>query len=81
MSPLAEILDTVPLGDGCLVDGRRYDIEATGWQVSLWWVGDGVAGRLFLEGEAWGDAVEVIAPPELASMVHPFRRDDFPALP
>lgn len=30
---------------------------------------------------AWGDAVEVIAPPELASMVHPFRRDDFPALP
>lgn len=29
----------------------------------------------------WGDAVEVIAPPVLAEMVHPWRRDDFPSLP
>lgn len=30
---------------------------------------------------AWGDAVEVLAPPELAALVHPWRRDDFLALP
>jgi predicted DNA-binding transcriptional regulator YafY len=30
---------------------------------------------------SWGEAVEVIAPPELAAMVHPHRRADFPALP
>lgn len=30
---------------------------------------------------AWGDAVEVISPPALAAMVHPWRRDDFPSLP
>lgn len=30
---------------------------------------------------AWGDAVEVLAPPELAAMVHPSRRDDFDSLP
>jgi predicted DNA-binding transcriptional regulator YafY len=30
---------------------------------------------------AWGDAVEVISPPALAEMVHPWRRHDFPSLP
>lgn len=30
---------------------------------------------------AWGDAVEVLHPPGLAAMAHPFRRSDFPALP
>lgn len=30
---------------------------------------------------AWGSSVEVISPPRLAAMVHPFRRGDFPALP
>ncbi|WP_296619225.1 WYL domain-containing protein [Rhizorhabdus sp.] len=30
---------------------------------------------------SWGDAVEVLAPPALADMVHPFRRTDFKALP
>lgn len=30
---------------------------------------------------SWGDSVEVIAPASLASLVHPFRRGDFPALP
>lgn len=30
---------------------------------------------------AWGDAVEVLEPPQLRDMVHPYRRDDFPALP
>ena len=30
---------------------------------------------------AWGDSVEVIAPPDLAAMVHPYRRSDFAALP
>lgn len=30
---------------------------------------------------AWGSTVEVISPPQLAAMVHPFRRDDFAALP
>jgi predicted DNA-binding transcriptional regulator YafY len=29
----------------------------------------------------WGDAVEVVAPVELATMVAAYRRDDFPALP
>jgi len=29
----------------------------------------------------WGDAVEVIAPPELRAMVDAHRRSDFPALP
>lgn len=30
---------------------------------------------------AWGESVEVIAPPELAALVNPYRRSDFPALP
>ena len=30
---------------------------------------------------AWGNKVEVIAPPKLRALVHNFRRDDFPALP
>ena len=30
---------------------------------------------------SWGDAVDVLAPPELAAMVQPYRRRDFPALP
>lgn len=30
---------------------------------------------------AWGDAIEVIYPPALAAMVHPWRRDDFSSLP
>lgn len=30
---------------------------------------------------AWGDSVEVISPPELAAMVHPYCRSDFVALP
>lgn len=30
---------------------------------------------------AWGDAVEVLSPPELARMIHDFRRSDFAALP
>lgn len=30
---------------------------------------------------SWGSSVEVLAPPELAAIVHPHRRDDFPALP
>lgn len=29
----------------------------------------------------WGDNVEVLAPDSLKSLVHPFRRDDFPAMP
>jgi predicted DNA-binding transcriptional regulator YafY len=30
---------------------------------------------------AWGDNVEVIKPTKLATMVHPYRRTDFAALP
>ena len=30
---------------------------------------------------AWGDSVEVIQPAGLAAMVHPYRRNDFAALP
>ena len=30
---------------------------------------------------AWADCVEVISPPSLAGMVHPYRRSDFAALP
>ncbi len=30
---------------------------------------------------SWGNSVEVLHPPGLAAMTHPFRRDDFPALP
>ena len=30
---------------------------------------------------AWGSNVEVLEPKRLADMVHPFRRNDFPALP
>lgn len=30
---------------------------------------------------AWGDAVEVLAPPTLAALVHPSRRGDFASLP
>ena len=30
---------------------------------------------------AWGDQVEVIEPAELARLVNPHRRDDFPGLP
>ena len=30
---------------------------------------------------SWGDAVEVVAPPQLAAMVQPWRRTDFPSLP
>ena len=30
---------------------------------------------------AWGDKVEVIEPEQLAAMVNPFRRSDFPASP
>jgi predicted DNA-binding transcriptional regulator YafY len=30
---------------------------------------------------SWGRSVEVLEPPELAAMVNPYRRDDFPALP
>ena len=30
---------------------------------------------------AWGDTVEVLQPPSLATLVHPFRRSDFAALP
>jgi predicted DNA-binding transcriptional regulator YafY len=30
---------------------------------------------------SWGDAVEVLAPPQLAAMVQPWRRTDFPSLP
>lgn len=30
---------------------------------------------------AWGDTVEVLAPERLRDLVHPFRRDDLPALP
>jgi len=30
---------------------------------------------------AWGDAVEVLSPPALAAMVHPYRREDFASLP
>jgi predicted DNA-binding transcriptional regulator YafY len=30
---------------------------------------------------SWGDAVEIISPTNLATMVHPFRRNDFAALP
>ncbi|WP_162561688.1 helix-turn-helix transcriptional regulator [Yoonia vestfoldensis] len=29
----------------------------------------------------WGDAIEVIAPPEVRNLVHAYRRSDFPALP
>lgn len=29
----------------------------------------------------WGDAVEVLSPPELASIVHPHRRSDFQSMP
>ncbi len=30
---------------------------------------------------SWGDAVEVLEPPELANLVNPYRRSDFDALP
>ncbi|MBX7482084.1 WYL domain-containing protein [Qipengyuania sp. 6D47A] len=30
---------------------------------------------------AWGESVEVITPPRLAELVHPYRRSDFAALP
>lgn len=30
---------------------------------------------------AWGDSVEVITPPRLVDLVHPYRRSDFAALP
>lgn len=30
---------------------------------------------------SWGASVEVLAPPALAAMVHPYRRADFPSLP
>jgi predicted DNA-binding transcriptional regulator YafY len=29
----------------------------------------------------WGDKVEVLGPDSLKALVHPFRRDDFPAMP
>ena len=30
---------------------------------------------------SWGSSVEVLAPPALAAVVHPYRREDFPSLP
>jgi len=30
---------------------------------------------------AWGDGVEVLDPPQLAELVHPYRRKDFPSYP
>ncbi|OLF77994.1 transcriptional regulator [Maricaulis sp. W15] len=43
--------------------------EACGWLEMCW--------HLY----AWGDQVEVLAPPELAEMVREHRRSDFPGLP
>ncbi|RKR02836.1 helix-turn-helix transcriptional regulator [Maricaulis maris] len=43
--------------------------EACGWLEMCW--------HLY----AWGDQVEVLAPPELAEMVRDHRRSDFPGLP
>ncbi len=53
------------LEDGSLV----IRFEASGYVEMCW--------HLY----AWGNAVEVLAPPELAAMVNPWRRDDFPSLP
>lgn len=53
-----------------LNDGRlEVQFRAVGWLEMAW--------HLY----QWGDSVEVVAPPELAAMVHPARREDFEALP
>ncbi|PHO01882.1 hypothetical protein CSC82_21255 [Rhodobacteraceae bacterium 4F10] len=53
-----------------LEDGRlEVRFRAGGWLEMAW--------HLY----QWGDCVEVVAPPELAAMVHHARRDDFDALP
>ncbi|MEQ9696089.1 WYL domain-containing protein [Shimia sp. SDUM112013] len=53
-----------------LEDGRlEVRFRAGGWLEMAW--------HLY----QWGDCVEVVAPAELAAMVHPARRDDFDALP
>lgn len=44
-------------------------VEASGWLEMVWHL------------DQWGDAVEVISPPERRAMVEAHRRADFPALP
>ena len=51
--------------DGAL----QVTFEASGWLEMAW--------HLY----CWGDAVEVLEPAELATLVHPARRGDFDALP
>ncbi|NNU78987.1 WYL domain-containing protein [Halovulum dunhuangense] len=56
---------TRPLPDG----GLEVRFHASGWLEMAW--------HLY----QWGDQVEVVAPEALRALVHPYRRDDFDALP